>query len=755
MPFVTAGHRAFHLFLGALALAIILLVGPCLLGSETIFYCDTSLHELQMHLWNAHAFADGHLPQWAPYLHLGLPHLANPTTAVFYPLTWLDALVPVLWAINLRFALHLWLAGALTWLLARRMGATPAGAALAGLGFALSGPLLSYHNNPVFGASMAWVPLALYAWLGVLGAAPLLRSALLCAVALTAELLAGDPQAVFCTGLWLAAWTLPHLASSEDRPALLRRLGQGSVVAFGLFGLLAAVQWLPSWQFLSASVRSAGGTASDTRTWSLHPARLLTLLFPNLFGTTLPDLSLWRFAWASDNRFWFFSLYAGTLPVALLLFGRRLSSWRRAASALLMFLALAMGHHLGLLDMLANLPGFALFRYPEKYALHASLALALMAGLALGPALQRPRSLLGVLASLAGLGALLALATPLFLPLVRAGSPVPNAAAALEAIRTSGLTVLLAGGLGSLIAWLLHRERLAAGRAALLLVAVTAGDLLVVHAPMVVTAPAALFSEAGPVATALRANAAPGPFRIARDTRLDGGQLHRDRQGLVLDTLHRRLSVDSAVAVQAGIETVSGYSAALLDYRLDLNRTLFSDIAKWSVLLNIRYLLLPAHAPSNRIDRALASGTLRETTIGSAFGVRVLEVSAPGQRVFCETEAGQPPPTTCHMTAWSAEHVAAEVDSPAPLRLVHSATLAPGWQAEVDGKPAPMKRVHEHLGGLDLSAGRHTVELRYEAPGLRMGARLSMLGLVLGLALGLVTLRRKPVAAAPGSGDRA
>ena len=54
-----------------------------------------------------------------------------------------------------------------------------------------------------------------------------------------------------------------------------------------------------------------------------------------------------------------------------------------------------------------------------------------------------------------------------------------------------------------------------------------------------------------------------------------------------------------------------------------------------------------------------------------------------------------------------------------------------GWKAYVDGTPAVLENVNLMFSGLWLTPGRHTIELRYETPGLLYGLCLSAAGLLL------------------------
>lgn len=73
------------------------------------------------------------------------------------------------------------------------------------------------------------------------------------------------------------------------------------------------------------------------------------------------------------------------------------------------------------------------------------------------------------------------------------------------------------------------------------------------------------------------------------------------------------------------------------------------------------------------------------------------------------------------------------------VRLPYSA----GWSAWVDGKEAPVLNADLGFIGLELGAGAHDIVLRYETPGLKIGALLSCIGIAAFVAL--VIVRRKMV----------
>jgi uncharacterized membrane protein YfhO len=61
--------------------------------------------------------------------------------------------------------------------------------------------------------------------------------------------------------------------------------------------------------------------------------------------------------------------------------------------------------------------------------------------------------------------------------------------------------------------------------------------------------------------------------------------------------------------------------------------------------------------------------------------------------------------------------------------LVLADTAFPGWQAEVDGRPARIHEVYGALRGVVVEAGTHRVEFRYRPASAFIGGFMSLLGL--------------------------
>ncbi|MFC1647229.1 YfhO family protein, partial [Patescibacteria group bacterium] len=59
-------------------------------------------------------------------------------------------------------------------------------------------------------------------------------------------------------------------------------------------------------------------------------------------------------------------------------------------------------------------------------------------------------------------------------------------------------------------------------------------------------------------------------------------------------------------------------------------------------------------------------------------------------------------------------HIKLEVDSACTADLVSSEPVYPGWKAYIDGKKVDIKTVNSAFRAVELPAGKHVVEMRYE-----------------------------------------
>ena len=273
----------------------------------------------QFFAWNAYlreCLADGALPLWNPHNGLGQPFLANAQAAVFYPVSWLRAVLPDGAGLLLALWIKAVLAALFTHLFLRRLKIGPA-AAMRRAGWpSLSCPTSSPGTSGPRPASEMWVPL-------VLGLATAYadegraRHGWLMALALALQLFAGQPQTWALTLPVAAAWFFWRRWDRRDLRGTLAAAGK--FLSFCLAGAaLGAVQLLPFLEYLRESYAFALRSRINP---SLSPPRATWYhqLVPAFFGDTVTGN---HWAWTGEMNYY---LYAGVpvLALALLAAGRR------------------------------------------------------------------------------------------------------------------------------------------------------------------------------------------------------------------------------------------------------------------------------------------------------------------------------------------------------------------------------------------------------------------------------------------------
>lgn len=675
----------------AAPLLLILLVGminaPLLLHPNDLLYPrGGQVTDLTITHWPAIAYnvdslrRYGQIPLWRTTIASGGLWVANPQSWLLYPPAWLFFLLPINRTFNLLLLSHSLLAALATYTFGRRaLRMRPAGAALAGLAFALS-PWLTAHlaaGHVNIAWALAWLPVAL---LGVHRAAATgdVKGALGAGVAWTAALLNHLQMAAFvivCSVAWfLLIWL------TADAPVSLGRrivpLWLMSTVAL----LLSAVLLIPlaeAWPYLNRATL----TPDRAGLFSLPWAGLLTAFIPTYGGE--PEQVI----------------YLGLPPALLALAGASLRrdriTWFFLLSAGLAAL-FALGSYGPLFPLLTRfVPGLSWFRVPPRIWGWVTFSLAILAGRGLDilseslTARDRRRAGVTGAALVAGLTA--------------------AAGFALQ-LRTMPLAVWNLGAftvLSAVTVWLRIQGRLRPVPFALLALLLTGADLSVVRAAWTeMRAPAAAFAWGAEAARFLAAQ--PGRFRVYSPSySLPQHTALQYHLSLADGVDPFQLSHYADFLARAGGYQVEGYTPTLPP-DLDNHRAR-PDAARlgW---LNVGYVASewPIEA-EGLVWVATISNTLiyrNERVLPRAF---VAEVQGSDAVALSQPIELAP----AEIAVYTPNRIVVEAEPAEGGLLVLGEVWYPGWRARVDGLEAPVQRVEGVLRGVWLEAGRHTIEFSY------------------------------------------
>lgn len=682
---------------------------------------------------------------WNPYQNCGQPFLGMVTNALLYPphlvalVVGADRALPVIAFVNLLIA------GTFTYLLCRELGAGLAAALCGAAAFELGNAMTDMTVwVPVISGSYAWLPAAMWCAERAIRRPSAARAAAL-GVVLALQCLAGFPQLLLYTYQLVALRLLWALATA--RPA--RPLASVAAVSAGLAvaPLLAAVQLMPSIEVTAHSVRSTGLTIEDMaidgflgwpeyrRLVGGHVATYQPLL---LVGVLLSAV-----AWRSPR------------------FRRDVAFFTLAGAA---FFVLAFGPNTPLFRWYLLLPLTDLFRDPKRLTWLTSFCLAVIAALGVDAVLTAdpPRVTRATVAGAVGVAAAMAVAA--FRRLAPDGLETSQWVIAILGVAAC-VTGVGQGG------W--RRVAVALIAAALLL-------------ELVVTPPRTyqyLLPDASPL------------FAYAPTfARLRARLTPQDRVDFDYDELfNTRFAFGPKSASLYDVPSLTDYQPQVAQRYAQLFLMMRTGSVPprlpptnfyWAVplqptfrrrlldLVAARYLLAArvvdhtgviTDPPLRLLDD---DGTLRiyenPTALPRAFWVPRIDVVADGPTLLHRLAYGDDDPRAVALVDApmpsgftgtpghtgdggvrfvrnDPEHLTLEVDAPDHGFLFLADQYFPGWTATVNGTGTPIVRANYAFRLVEVPQGTSTVDFRFTAPAVRIGAAIST---VTALAVAGLLIRR-------------
>lgn len=728
---------------------------PWLSGAVTIPW-DAKAHFAPQIQFLAQSLARGESPFWLPYAFSGIPQIADPQSMMFSPPFLALALVngnPSLTAIDTALLVALLAAGWTVIWLARDLGWHWGGALVAALGFCFGAAMAwrLQHFGQVL--SLAYVPLCLLALRRGLLAEDWRRGAAWGALAglVAAFFVLGRDQVGLLAVYVLAGFVVWQIATADEVwPAIRRAIAP--LMAGGIVGAAAiALPILMTLLYAGQSNRPEIDFVGAGR-GSLHPALLLTALFPHLYGAAGRMEDYWgppSFAWQGTDLFIAQNvgqLYIGAPLLLLMIAGLvRGVLFRREIAFFSVVLGMMLLYALGWYTPAFRafyevLPGVNLYRRPADAVFLVGAFGALVAGyvahLFLSGEMPEARPWQrGLEAGLVVLAAVLAIV--LALRLDRLG------------LATGPLLV----GVGWMAAaatalWAADRMRLLRPvLAALLLAGVLTVDLAVNNGPNGASAMATgeldmLQPESrSPTLALLKARTAAGTTDTHRPrVELAGLGFHWPNASLT-HRLEHTLGYNPVRPGAYSRATGAGDTVGLPDQRkfVPLFPSYRSTLAD---LLGLRFIA--TGVPVEEIDKALKPGDLRliaRTADGYVYEnpramPRVLfarravvadfeAMIAAGRwpeadltdTVVLEAAAaggsGERRPGTARIAAWHHGEVVLEVDSPDGGWVVLHDPWQPWWRASVDGQPAEILKANVLFRAVAVAPGRHQVRFSF------------------------------------------
>jgi len=711
------------------------------------------------------AIRSGEIPLWNPYVLNGYPMHAANAMAVFAPQTMLAYILPIDAAWTLGFLLRPIVAGLGTALYARALGLGHAAALSAGFVFAWSGFQVGWSGQAMVDITI-WTP---WVMLGVLRVAerPTPPRIGLAALAFAMPPLAGHPEVAAYVVLLGAGSALlyvcappPAAAGGRWRPRLA---ALGGLLAVGVLSLLlAAIQVLPTVEWIPQLTRELLGISNPMPAFDIFNfvVRHMAAAPANVIGTLIPNGAM----------------YAGlaTLLVAPLavLHGRRREVW---FYLLVLAAALQFAFGWGPLAWLHRASPVPIDFPKTRIIVLADFSLAMLLGFGVAALTAAPRRALAWAAAALCLLAVAVAALLVWLP--DAGPRINDAADPLAGPRSilqgRAFSLAIVAATALAVVWpILRWRRRPHGAVLCTLVAVDLLTFAYGHVP---------FSRTD----ALRAT--PPAIAFLQERMDDSARI-----------LATKYTIPYNWEAQFRLATPSGYlyitrpmvevmtpltgdpNVGIIELRHDL---LLKQRSPLIDFLGVRYLVATIGDGSaeefakhpDRFPEVYDDGSVRifenpralpRARLVPCDGIEVQpfrrravsRVNSPGfdhptmvileEKVPCPTEKGASPSAEAEAQRVEVEAATfntyrVRADVAVPSVLVFADTYYEGWRAFVDDQEVPILLANHAFKAVRVDPGQHLVRFVFDPPSFRIGAGLTVAGLlILAGLLGWPLLRR-------------
>ncbi len=633
--------------------------------------------------------------------------------------------------------------------LLRTLGIRQRGQIVAGLAFGLGGYLVARGSFfPMIWAA-AWLPWILTGVESLLQATDVRQriiTRLKISLYIAMMLLAGHAQVAWYALLFAGLWTVIRAWQTGKLKVTARAVGIFAVCGLSAI-LLSAVQLLPTAEYLLQSQRAAAYDYQTAMVYSFSPLRLLGLLIPDLFGN--PGYGDF-YGYAT---YWEDAIYIGLIPFILALTtlgwvvkkgsrshglrGTTIYLWAAAGIGTL----LALGSNTPVFPWLfRNVPTFEMFQAPARWMIWPAVALPILAGFAADRWTQ-PQTKGRVVLNLAVFGGLI-LATAGWL----GGKAVPQAEPGL--IR--GMILFgLAAAVSAFIARRIPTEGKLGGWG------ITAGlwiilDLLVAQAILNPTIPANTLNTAHSQIEQINKIRSGG--RIWIDPQVE----YEIKFNQLFDFKDFRHGADGAAIRESllpdlnlldRIPLVNNFDPLLPERYatwLEWMESAKPPLAQnWLALAGTGAELVieaqgkqpPTLVPLAARPRVGWADCIERAGSPQVAFAAVNQRLATGLDMNCFVVDGDLPLTSLHPHAGEGTVTILE-ESPNRLLISANSTADgwvvirdswyPGWQALVDGQPAPIMHADYLFKAVPVPAGNHRIALEYKPISFTIGLWVSL-----------------------------
>ena len=767
--------KRFLLPYAPVVLGPIILFAPVLFAGKSLYWGIPTLQFIPWRVAAWSALSTGKLPFWNSLNGMGAPLAANYQLALFYPPGWMVYLFQALggvswmaWSHTLLSVIHLIFAGVGMIQLMKQLDIGKVGQVVSGLSFSLCGYLVARAGFFSMIWAGAWLP-----WIVVAAskiAVPIRekkcvetrRFSIDLVFYIGMLLLSGHAQLSWYILVLVTVWVVVGGWINGGFRSTVSALGMWATAVL-LGSLLAAIQLVPTAEYLMQSQRASAVDFETAMSYSFWPWRFLTLAAPDFFGN--PGLGDY---WGYGN-FWEDAIYIGVLPLLLgiysvkgLFFNRKnqkskywsliLLCWGIVVFAILF----ALGKNTPIFVFLyEKIPTFDMFNAPTRYMIWLEFSLALLAGIAAEAYWRRPsgKSLYWMRLATAGAAAVTigAFAAWKFMGDVSPTFIRSTAVAGLWGVGAGLLTLFMPdqGNLKNKNRWLL------------LVTLLIAADLLYASWRINPSVDSSFFSRNALEHAETKKLLAEHRLYLGKqeEYELKFDRFLRFQDFFAIeDSLNIRRAVLPNLNLLENISTVNNFDpfvpgrfAVVIDYVDTLqqkskeNWLMWMDVGVWEQIdknspLGLKFTGLEAgervrwmncaHSAENALEAfEMLEERLNKTSELGADQAVILEMFSPTDQAECSMS--DPSSIKINWTQDSFGRIRIDLRTEKAGYLLFAETWYPGWKARLDQEQIVIYRADYLFQAVAVPAGEHSVEFIYQPNSFYFGFGLSFIAFLI------------------------
>jgi hypothetical protein len=763
------------LWVSAIAIGSIFPALLVLISGHTLVWRDTSKLFQPVRTLVVEALRNFQLPLWNPHEALGIPLFAQMMHGVLHPISVIGAFLFPHAGMDIFILVYIMLAAIGSALLARVLGVSWGSAAVAGLGFGLSGYVLGMDSIIQYLGAAAIAPWAI---IGLRLAGEGRRSGIVAAASAVAALhFAGDPE-------WTLIAVLLGTALAIEVGG--RRGFKNALIGVAIGTALAGIQLIPTLVYFREVSRATGLDSLDRMQWALSPWRIIEFIVPGFLGSAGAGLEKWPvFMWLGGQIQPGFempfapSVYIGASVLVLAVAGFSHSRVTRIMGiSSLILLWLALGTNTGAEQLTHFIPVWGKFRYSEKMVGPLTLCLSVLAAFGSERLSEWPSMFWAVLTGVAGAAAL---ASALFLvnwqgfdnlfmdAVARGAAPVARHNLTIGLVHASLTLLAFAGLVFGVHRWPPLRRYFPVAVAGLVFLQSSFAAPFAIHSgeravrdehplsqiattgelPRILTPieknylyPEGVDQFDGQIGAQshLGAPAYNVPSRIDQVNTYTG--LRPRRLDMLIRTFNDQFGFDSPIAFRLYAVTHMIIKDPYFPDEAQVAKAASQDGVK--VLDNREWGFTGWKVP-HRPWAIFAEKVAIASNEKDALDTLVKTLAREESTVVIE---GAPQPKTLgtgqvleieRQSKW----LRIDATSPSDGILVVNDSFWPGWRATIDGNEVPILRTDFLVRAVPWPAGRHVLEMKYDPPEVRIGWFVSLAGALALAALSVFEWRRK------------